>query len=422
MNDTATQQGAAPSKQPVLDPDVDTSQEVEVNLSPRDIALASMADRQEEARRTEIDDAIASDPDVAAAQARIDNAIADSNAEAGITHENDVPSFGANDGAASREPMHTEQPAPQPDLPGNLSDDPLADFIEMHNGKPMVKAKVNGQDRLVPLADAKRQVQIGVAAEVRMQNAAQIEQTLNERERRLTAGEAALSARMQAVPPQPVTPAQQPADLSDDVLLEEATDIFNTAFSGSEEDAAKKLAGALVKIRDGAAVRQPTQQVDQRAIAREAASEVLGTLTAQSRSKDVQKGYTDFKTNYPDIMGDPQLYKMADDMTEQLERDNPDWTIAQVMDEAGKRTRTWVKGLRGETQDTGEPISDDLKDQNSLVPDHTTETRLERKSGLVRIPTSAGAAQHHEPEAASEDEQSPSEALAELRASRGQPV
>ena len=423
MPDTATQKGAAPTKQPVLNPDVDPAEEIEIQLSPRDIALAAMADRQEESRREEIDEAIAGDPDLAAQQARIDGDIRQANAEAGITHEDEVPAFGPNDGAASVQPMPTAQPAPHPNLPGNLQDDPLADFIEMHDGQAMVKAKVNGQERLIPLADAKRQVQIGVAAEVRMQNAAQTEQLLNDRERKLTAGEAALSARLQAVPPQPATPAQ--SDLSDDDLLEEATEIFNTAFSGTEEDAAKKLARTLGKIRNSAvAPVQPTQQVDTRAVAREAASMALGALTAESRKKDVQTGYTDFKTNYPDIMADPHLYKMADDMTEALERENPDWDIAQVMDEAGKRTRTWVKGLRGETEDTGEQPNPNPQpgDQNSPVAVHTTETRLERKSGLVRMPASAGAAQHREPEMADDSEQSPQDAFAELKAARGQAV
>ena len=95
-----------------------------------------------------------------------------------------------------------------------------------------------------------------------MQNAAGIEKRLDERDRKLSAGESALAARLRTVPTHTATPATPQADLSDDVLLEEATDIFNTAFSGTEEDAAKKLAKTLVKIRNSA-VATPTQPIDE---------------------------------------------------------------------------------------------------------------------------------------------------------------
>jgi hypothetical protein len=417
MNDTATRTGAAPSQQSVKDPDVNPSQEVEVQMSPRDIALAAMSDRQEEMRHEEIQEAVSNDPGLAASQAAIDAEIAESNAEAGIVHKDTTPSFGSNgseEGLASKQPMHAEQPTPSA-LPGNLQDDPMADFIEMHNGAPMVKAKVNGQDRLIPLADAKRQVQIGVAAEVRMQNAAQAEKHVQEREARLTAGEAALQARMTTQPQQ----AAIPSDLSDDDLLSEATEIFNTAFSGTEEDAARKLAKTLGKIRNSAA-KQPTQQIDPNAIANQVQSLIEGRLSEKSRNQDVQTGFANFKTNYPDILGDPMLFRMADDMTETIEQENPNWTIAQVMDEAGQRTRAWVKGLRGEQVDTGGTSAPRPENQNSLVSESTTQTRQDRKAGLIRMPTPAAGAQFHEPVDTGDEVQTPSDAFMELKKARGQ--
>lgn len=427
MNDTATQTGAADT--PTLDPDVDTSQEVEVKLSPRDAALAAMGDRQEQMRQEELQEAIENDPGLAANQAAIEKEIAEANAEAGITHEpDDTPSFGpvgSDDGAASRQAMH--EPEPHPDLPGTLQDDPLADFIEMHDGQPMVKLKVNGQEGLLPLADAKRQLQIGVSAEVRMQTAAERENALDARERKLTAGEAALSARMSTIaqPQQPATPAQPQPGLSDEDLHEEAQGIFNTAFSGTEEDAAGKLAKTLIKIRDSAGRAAPTQVVDPHAIAQEAAALATGTLTRQSRKKDVATGYQSFKDNYPEIVNDPRLFKMADDLTEVIEREHPDWNIADVMDEAGKRTRDWVKGLTGQPQDT--EVDDPAPtpgDQNSpTVSEATTQHRQQRKAGLIPMPTQAGAAVHQEPEEPSDDGgQSPQEAFLELKKARGQPV
>ncbi len=420
MNDTATHQGAAHKGPPkvTIDPDVDTSKEIVINPNPRTAQLEAMAERQEQARIDEIAEAVSNDPGMKDLQDGMNREIAESNAAAGIVHAD------PNDGAASITPIHEPvSPAPHANLPSNLQDDPLADFIVMDGAVPMVKAKVNGTDRLIPLADAKRQVQIGLSAEIRMQNAAEAEKIQDERANRLSAGEAALQARMNVAasqPARPAVPASQ-AGLTDEDLLAEATDIFNTAFSGTEEDAAKKLAKTLGKIRNSALAR-PVVSVDTKAIAREAASIATGQLTAQSRKKDVHMGYTQFQTNYPDIMADARLYKMADDMTDALERENPDWDMTQVMDEAGKRTRTWVKDISGQPQDTGITPLPVPKNQNSPVSAQTTETRLERKTGLVRMPTAAAGAQHHEPEDIDDVEQTPQEAFAQLKESRGQPV
>ncbi len=421
MNDTATQTGAAHVEPPrvTIDPDVDTSKEIVVNPNPRNVQLEAMAERQEQARIDEIAEAVADDPGLAQIQDGINREIAEANAEAGIVHED--PSYGSNDGAASREPMHVAKPVTPAAIPANLQDDPLADFIVMEGAVPMVKAKVNGQDRLIPLSDAKRQVQIGLSSEIRMQNAAQTEKRLDQRDKKLSAGESALAARLRTVPTRSSVSAPSQADLTDDVLLEEATDIFNTAFSGTEEDAAKKLAKTLVKIRDSA-VAAPTQPIDENAIANRAAEAAYGRLSQESRKKDVQKGYSSFKTNYPDIMGDAKLYRMADDMTDTIERENPDWTIAQVMDEAGSRTREWVRGLTGQPDTGGKPpkIPAPGADNTAVTLDQTN--RLERKTGLVRMPAPAGAAIHSEPIEESEGEQSPHDAFMQLKESRGQPV
>jgi hypothetical protein len=410
MNDTATQQGAARNEPPVPDPDVNPAKEVEVRMTPRQAQMEALAERQEQARVDELNEAMAADPGLAAEQARINGAIVEANAEAGITHEETQIEAGLQS-----QKTIAEQPPASPDLPGNLQDDPLADFIEMHNGAPMVKAKVNGQDRLIPLNDAKRQLQIGVASEVRMQSAAQKEKDVEARERRVIAQEAALSARIKTQSEVPVAP-----DLSEDELLEEAQDIFNTAFSGTEEDAAKKLAKTLAKIK--AAATPAAQPMDQNAVARQAASMAAGYLTNQAKKKDVATGFAKFKSDYPDIVGDSNLFRMADEATETIEREHPDWTIAQVMDEAGKRTRDWVKNLAGQNPDTGDEPPPTPADQNSPSVAQSTQTRQDRKAGLVRMPTSAAAAVHTTPEPENNAEQSPQEALRELRASRGQPV
>ena len=217
MNDTATQQGAARNEPPPQDPDVN-SDEVAVRPGPRQAQMEAMAERQEAARLQELNEAMAGDPGLASEQARINDAIVEANAEVGIRHEQ-TP---IEAGLSTQQSIAPSEPAQQ-GLPQNLQDDPLADFIEMQNGAAMVKAKVNGQDRLIPLADAKRQLQIGVAAEVRMQSAAEREKAAEARERRIIAGEAALVARLKQQQAQPAVPAE--ADLTEEDLHEEAQDI-----------------------------------------------------------------------------------------------------------------------------------------------------------------------------------------------------
>ena len=407
---TATQvQGAA-------DPDVNAG-EVVVRENPRQVAIDAMTQRMEDARISDLNEAIAEDPGLAMNQAQIDSAIATANAEA--VADGRLPPPTLDDGAASRTPIHPAPGTPEP-LPAEIAADPLSEFVVMQNGQPMFKAKVNGEDKLIPLDQARRQIQIGTSAEIRMQQAADLEKRtthdLQLRERDLSTKEQALSLRTQAVAPPRTPPA---GDFSEEDLLDEAREIFNTAFSGTEEDAAKKLARTLSKLRAPAA-QQSAPSIDENALVKRAAKAAVTAVQNVGKQKDVATGYKQFQSDYPDIMGDPQLYKMADDMTDGIERDNPDWKISQVMDEAGKRTRAWVDNLKG----IAPPVDPTPRPQIQNTPVVTPHppNRQERKAGLVRMPNVAAGAVHQTPVDVPETEQTPGEALADLKAARGQPV
>lgn len=409
---TATQQGAVSN----------ANVKIEVRPTPRDVAIEAMTKRMEDARVDELQEAVESDPGLAATQNAINSQIEESNQQAereGLLVRPD-PYL---DGAASREAMHPpEDPPAAEEIPAELAGYPLAEYIVMENGQPMFQTKVDGQQQLIPLDQARRSLQIGAAAAARMSEATAIKRSLDERALKLSAGEAALQARMKEAPAAtsaaPVTP---PTGLSDDDLLDEANEIFNTAFSGTEAEAAKKLGKTLMKIRDAATTpMQP--RIDAQAIARQAATMAVGAVDDRARKKDVHKGYEGFKTDYPDIMKDPHLYKMADDMTDEIAKEHPEWDISQVMDESGKRTRAWVNNLKG-IEDTGNPAPEPTDENaNAVTTIPTQETRQERKSGLVRMPAAATGAVHQKVTVEDEAEQSPLEALKELKASRGQPV
>ena len=61
MNDTATQAGAAHSE-PQVNPDVQSDEEVAIQSNPRNAALEAMAERQEQDRNQELQEALAADP------------------------------------------------------------------------------------------------------------------------------------------------------------------------------------------------------------------------------------------------------------------------------------------------------------------------------------------------------------------------
>jgi hypothetical protein len=395
----ATPKGAEPTVQP------------EETKSPRQIQMEAMAERQDAEYRQDIETAMENDPGFAQTQNEIQKQVEDANAEAiaaGLLPQPEA------DGAASVQPMH--EPAPDPNaLPKNLEGDPLAEYIVMDNGQPMFQAKVNGQITLIPLAEARKQLQIGTAAEVRMQNAASQEQMLNTRENELRMKEAALAQRMQAATP---VPAPQAADLDEDELLEEAKEIFNTAFTGSEEDAARKLAKTLTKMRGPVT---PAQQIDESAIVRKAAEAAVTAMQNVSKDKDLREGWVQFQTAYPDIMADKALFKLADDMTDTIEKEHPEWNMAQVMDEAGTRTRAWVNRLKGVEPTSPEPAPE-LKAVEAPDIAQNHPNRQERKAGLVRLPTPAAGAIHTPPADAEDVPQSPQDAFAEIKAARGQPA
>ena len=90
-------------------------------------------------------------------------------------------------------------------------------------------------------------------------------------------------------------------------------------------------------------------------------------------------------------------------MTDQIVEENPDMMPSEVMLEAGKRAREWVKNLKGE--ETSEPSEQPNND------------RQERKRQLTPLPRARQGRQESETE---ETPETPADIMAEIRASRGQ--
>jgi len=425
MDEPTRQPAFQPPPGYAVNPDVKEGEVVvSMNKSPRDLALKEIEEKTAQMHEAQIKEAVEGDPGAKALQDRMQAAQEAATAKGIAEGKLPPPEALDPDGAQYREALHPDQPDPavtvtEPVLPAELKDDPLAEHIIMDEGKPMFALKVNGENVLMPLAEARRRLQIGTAAEIRMQNAASKEKDINERERKLTAGEQALEQRMRGA----IVPAQEvPAKpgLNEQEIRTQANDFVVTAFSGSEEDAAEKLTKLLLSTRTPQAM--PTASVDEAAIISKATHAAVGVMTAVDRKKDLAAGFEQFSEQYPEILADANLYRMADSMTDGIDAEHPDWSKAQVILEAGKRTSEWVENLKGtepvvEPNDGDVPVTDESISEQSLPP---TQIRQKRKQELVRIPQVATAAQPMaEPE---EVPQTPREALDEVRRERGQAV
>lgn len=416
MNTTTQKPGVA-SPQP--DPDVNNDEVVVETRSPRDIQLEAMGARQEEARSAHIAEGLDGDPGAAHIQAELVDAQAANRAEAeaaGLLEPLE------DDGAASVEPMH--EPAPEPvrdDLPETLQADPLSEFIVMDGDEAMFVTKINGENVLVPLAEARRKLQIRTAAEVEMKNSRLFAKNLETRAQAIDAGEAALKARLETVPQvqNPAIPTEQ-AGMTEKEIAAEARAFVGSAFADDEDTAADKLTKLLLKTRtpmQAAPVAAPP--VDVQGLIRQATADAVQTIDAREQKKDLVRGIETFEDKYPEIVGDAQLYGMADNMTDDIAMEHPEWPKSQVMMEAGKRTRKWIEDLTG----TGTTVEDDdpVPTEDVVISEHTPPpqpNRQARKQGLVRLPQAATAVQTSQEEPVRM--QTPAEALAETRAARGQ--
>lgn len=309
------------------------------------------------------------------------------------------------DGALTAAPMHppVEPPAPDP-IPQDLQGHQMASYIVMHEGVPHMKAKVHGVDKLIPMERVQQQAQKLEAAEVSMQNAAVLQKDLAQREEWIRQNEAALKLRADQL----ATPPPDPG-ADDETLVTESRDIIKTLFSGDEDEAAQKLAGLMKRSRAPTAV---APAIDTTQIANQAAGIAVAQMTDLELRKDANTGLEQFGERYPELMADPILYNMTDNMTDVVEAEHPEWKPSAIMLEAGKRTTEWLNKQRGVTP-PGEPPPQ--------PPAGNDLTRQERKDNLVRIPNPALGAQSPHGEVA-EDVQTPADALKEIRESRGQPV
>ena len=365
----------------------DRSGSAEERLSGREALFAKIDAQRNVAVQQDIDYAFETgDPAAAQAEAarRANKAAKDNE------RQQDAESSPAEAAAA----VATEGDAPAEVEPGDAAAkdapaDPLADYIVVGtDGKPAMRLKVDGKEKLVPLDAARAQLQKGDAAEVRLQQAAELRKQLTAKEQELTAREAKLKSQ----------PSIPPVAADDPSLDAEAQDVVNSLLTDDPAVAAKKLKGVLVKVRQAA-----TPSIDETAIINKAVQATRQTIADDNTKTNLVSGLKKFQTEYSDIAKDPQLERIADGMTTTIAEEHPEWTPEQVMLEAGKKTREWLQGLTG-TAPASKP--------------NLAEVRRDRKETLRPLP--AQRSTRPAPQAKTPVVDTPKSIVEEMRKARGQ--
>lgn len=290
------------------------------------------------------------------------------------------------DGAASVEPIaEAAKPAVrEAQRTSTKGEDPLGDYVVRVDGKPMFKTVVDGQERLIPLDRARQELQIGLAAKTRFDQANELKRQLEAKLRAQTQ-----TARVAATPAAPAI---------DDLAL--ARGLVRSLVSEPEDKAAERMAETFKTIRGS------TPQVDADAIAKRAASEAVRAVVERENQRALDTGLSQFTKDYPEIASDPDLFTLADKRTNTIAEEHPEWTPAQVMLQAGEQTRAWLKSM-GVTPKTAAPSGEQ------------PNNRQQRKQNLVPMPQARSA--RPAVAKAEEEDNSPQAQMAEIRKSRGQP-
>lgn len=264
--------------------------------------------------------------------------------------------------------------------------DPLADFIVTRNGRQMFRAVVDGKTVEMPLEEARANIQKNVAADRRLQEAAN-------RRRELDIREENLRKREQARPTAPV------ADTLD--LDAEAADLVKVLVSAPEDVAAKRLAQTLKKIR------QASAPIDTNALVSQAADVAEQRVAARNDIQAKASGFKKFQEDYADVANDPDLYALADRRSDLIYAEHPEWSPEKIMLEAGKQAREWL------AQKSGKPLVTQRQTQVDA-----NRNRQETKQKLRPMPVSRTAIPTAPADEGSDG--SPQDALVEIRKSRGQ--
>lgn len=300
------------------------------------------------------------------------------------------------DGAAEREAMY-EEPEKNSHLPEHLKEDPLADYIEMVDGAPAMRLKVDGHETLVPLERARAQLQKATAADRRLQEAAELRKHLDERERALNERE----AQTKNMPP---PPDEKSAEEAKKALAQKARALVGSLYTEDEDTAAEKLAALLMDFQGPA---ESVSQVDVDAIAKAAAAQARQQMLDDQLREKQTEAWNAFQSEFPQVVQDEDMFVVADRISTRLAAEDPTLSPLEVMRQAGRQTLEKF-GVKPNGTETGAPkpgMGERRDRKRELQPMPRTTSR----------PAMVAAEEEDRPA-------SPADVVAQMRAARGQPT
>ena len=338
--------------------------------------------------------------------------------------------------AAQQPPVQTQrqpqqQPRQQPvaaTAPDNVSTNvdashyDLSEYIEMVDGAPHFKMKVNGKKQFLPLNQTHRALQKSAGADARFYELNQRAMLLDRREAEINAKLSQASAPAERSEPR-TSPSQKPEEFvefeesgndSDDQVVRKAVEkAFNNFIEGDTEATVEEFTKLLGKRKT------PQLKVEgiEKLVDRKTQEAAKAIERQMQINRQIDAGYAVFYERYPKIAGDKTLFGIADRLCGELGRENPSWSIEQVMLEAGRRTEEWVNNvLSGGGQ---QPPPDNVVQLNQGNRSSSND-RNNRKENLVPVvPRHTSAVEPTEPEY---KPQSYDEVLAMMKRHRGQQV
>ncbi|WP_286237985.1 hypothetical protein [Neptuniibacter halophilus] len=231
-----------------------------------------------------------------------------------------------------------ESSDPNNDLGDNSDPEPLPQAAQSpvyeRDGQYFVKAKVNGEEKEIPWDKALRNIQINESADQRMQSVAAREKQLTDMEMKLSERAQAQQSSLSPAPP-------SPGDADIRAKQKELAAQYREAMLHGEDEKADEILVEMSTLG-----RTPaTPAVDVNQIAQSAAEQVALQNERARRRDEASKANDDFRNDFPDIVGDPNLYALAKNHARDLWNENPNLTPEQVMRQTGENIRDWKKKM-----------------------------------------------------------------------------
>lgn len=201
------------------------------------------------------------------------------------------------------------------------------------------KIRVDGEDRDIDLDDV---IAEGIKA-------LQKESAAANRLREASLTQKALEQRSQEIEALAIELQEQQDRIQGEKLSEEDASALNAAagevyekilFDHSKEDAVEALK-KLVTGRHGTTQDRQSIIAEATRIARLEVQKAEAIRAEAAEERERERAIAVFRDEFKEVVADPELYRLADLKTLDVQKEHPDWGLDSILKEAGKRVMAW---------------------------------------------------------------------------------